>query len=265
MGMSQPAVSNHLHALEERFGVALLSRGRRLKPTPAGEALAEHARRLLEAFEELEKEMARHAKPCGRLMVGASSTPGELLLPRLAAQFSKSYPDVTLGLRIGDTDETVAALLRRDVEVAVVGCEVELPGLENRVIERDELVPVVAASDTLAKKETSSADLAACDFVLREHGSATRRAVEKGLAAAGISPHVVMELGSNAAVAGAVAAGAGIGVVPVRTASAALTVKPLNIRGLSFSRPFVLVTERSRPLSPAAEAFVETCFRKDVR
>ena len=46
--MTQPAVSNHLHALEERFAVTLLARGRQLRPTPAGVALAEHAQRVSE-------------------------------------------------------------------------------------------------------------------------------------------------------------------------------------------------------------------------
>ncbi|MEW6638804.1 MAG: LysR family transcriptional regulator, partial [Actinomycetota bacterium] len=58
LGMTQPAVSNHLHALEERFGVRLLERGRRMRPTPAGERLADHARRVLAELSELEEEMA---------------------------------------------------------------------------------------------------------------------------------------------------------------------------------------------------------------
>src|ERR671911_209870 len=66
LGMTQPAVSNHLHALEERFGVTLLMRGRRLQPMPAGECLAGHARRVLEDLAILEAEVARHAGPRGR-------------------------------------------------------------------------------------------------------------------------------------------------------------------------------------------------------
>ena len=68
-----------------------------------------------------------------------------------------------------------------------------------------------------------------------------------------------MELGSNAAVAGAVAAGAGIGVVPLRTIGAHSNVRRGGVRGLHISRPFVLLTERGRQLSPAAEAFAAIC------
>jgi len=257
--MTQPAVSNHLHALEEQFGVKLLTRGRPLRATPAGECLAMHARRVLEEISALESEMALQCTPRGRLLVGASSTPGELLLPGIAVEFSAHCPDVALDLHIADTDETLAALLHRDIEIAVVGREVDDPRLVGAVIEEDELVPVVASSDHLAEIRITPTDLADRPFVLRERGSATRHIVEKVLAASGIRPRVAMELGSNAAVAGAVAAGAGIGVVPLRTIGAHSNVRRGGVRGLHISRPFVLLTERGRQLSPAAEAFAAIC------
>jgi LysR family transcriptional regulator, low CO2-responsive transcriptional regulator len=264
LGMTQPAVSNHLHALEERFGVTLLTRGARMRATPAGESLARHARRVLAEISALETEMARHSGPHGRLAVGVSTTPGELLLPRLAAVFSARYPEVTLDVRVADTEEILATLLSREVEVAVVGRAVEHPRLVGHVIEEDELVPVVAAANRLAsgsdEESVTAAELAGHALVLREEGSATRRAVEEGLRAVGIGEmQVAMELGSNAAVAGAVAAGAGIGVVPARLVASQPDVRRLKVRGLQIRRPFVLVVERGRKLSPAAEAFAALC------
>lgn len=259
LGMTQPAVSNHLHALEERFGVKLLIRGGPLQPTPAGECLAGHARRVLDDLAILEAEVAQHAGPRGRLAVGASSTPGELLMPRLAVEFSAHYPDVALDVHIVDTEETLAALLHHGIEVAVVGREVNDPRLVVTVVGQDELVVVVATDDPLLGAEVRPLDLADRPFVLREEGSATRRVVEDTLATAGVTPRVAMELGSNAAVVGAVAAGAGIGVVPARIVEARSAVNTLKVSGLTFVRPFVLATERNRPLSPAAEAFVEMC------
>ena len=259
LGMTQPAVSNHLHVLEKHFGVTLLTRGRRLRPTPAGECLEWHARRVLDDLATLEAEVSRHAGPRGRLVVGASSTPGELLMPNLAVEFSTKYPTVTLDVHIVDTEETIAALLSRDIEVAVVGREVEDPRLACSVVGQDELVVVVAADDPLAGTMVAPADLAERPFVMREEGSATRHTVEDALAAVGITPRVAMELGSNASVLGAVAAGAGIGVVPALTVGTQPAVNTLEVRGLIIVRPFVLLTERDRSLSPAAEAFVGMC------
>ncbi len=262
--MTQPAVSNHLHALEERFGVTLVSRGRRpMRATPAGECLADHARRVLEEISNLSDEMAHYSAPRGRLVVGASTTPGEVLIPHVAAEFSERYPDVALDVQIADTDEIIAALLKREVEVAIVGRQIDDSRLSGRTIEEDELVPVVGASDLLTGSEVAPEDLADRPFVMREEGSATRRATEEGLAAAGIVPRVAMELGSNAAVVGVVAEGAGIGVVPARTLSSYEQVRPLRVRKLSFLRPFVLALERGRALSPAAEAFAALCTDKE--
>jgi DNA-binding transcriptional LysR family regulator len=263
LGMTQPAVSNHLHTLEERFGVALLTRGRPLRATPAGECLAEHARWVLDGVSTLEAEMACHTAPHGPLMVGASSTPGELLMPGLVTEFSARYPDVALELRIYDTDEAIAALLEREIEAAVVGHEVDDPRLVGTVVGYDVLTPVVATSDPLAGAKISPEDLADRPFVLRERGSGTRQVAEEGLAAVGVKPSVAMELGSNAAVAGAVAAGAGVGVVPLRTMGTQGNIKRVEVRGLALSRPFVLVTELGRTLSPAAEAFVGACTGKE--
>lgn len=263
LGLTQPAVSNHLHTLEKRFEVALLVRGGRVRATPAGECLANHARRVLEEISNLEEDMAHYSAPHGRLVVGASTTPGEVLVPHVAADFSARYPDVTLDVEIADTEETLKALLEREVEFAIVGREVDHPRLHSWAIGQDELVLVVAATDPRAGSELAPEDLADRPFVMREEGSATRQATEEGLATVSLAPRVTMELGSNAAVVGAVAEGAGLGVVPVRTLKSEEQVGRLRVRGLSFLRPFVLVVERDRPLSPAAEAFVGLCTEKE--
>src|SRR5215217_6487341 len=180
LGMSQPGVSNHLHSLEKRFGVVLLVRESRMVPTPAGECLARHAQRVVREISDLEEDMAHYSAPHGRLVVGASTTPGEVLVPHVAAEFSARYPDVTLDVEIADTEETLKALLEREVEFAIVGREVDHPKLESWAIEQDELVLVVAATDPLAGSDLAPEDLADRPFVMREEGSATRQATEEG-------------------------------------------------------------------------------------
>ena len=263
LGMSQPAVSNHLHSLEQRFGVVLLVRDRRMVPTPAGECLARHAQRVVREISELEEDMAHYSAPYGPLVIGASTTPGEVLIPHVSAEFSTRYPDVELDVPIADTEKTIVALLEGEIEIAVVGRQVHDPRLRSRAIDQDELTLIVAASDDLSSSEVTPEDLRERPFVMREEGSATRQAAEEALAAAGIVPRVAMELGSNGAVVGAVAEGAGIGVVPERTLSSEQPVKRLHVRALSFVRPFVLVVERNRNLSPSAEAFVSMCLGEE--
>lgn len=124
------------------------------------------------------------------------------MMPRLAVEFSAQYPDVALDVHIVDTEETLAALLHHDVEVAIVGREVNDHRLVVTVVGQDELVVVVATNDPLLGAEVGPVDLADRPFALREEGSATRRVVEDTLAAAGVTPRVAMELGSNVAVVG---------------------------------------------------------------
>ncbi|MDQ3911571.1 MAG: LysR substrate-binding domain-containing protein [Actinomycetota bacterium] len=219
----------------------------------------------MEEISNLEEDMAHYSAPHGRLVVGASTTPGEVLVPHVALEFSARYPDVMLDVEIADTEETLKALLEREIEDAIVGREVDHPKLNSWAIEQDELVPVVAATDPLAGSEVTPEDLEDRPFVMREKGSATRQAIEEGLAIVDIAPRVAMELGSNAAVVGAVAEEAGIGVVPARTLDSEERVRQLRVRGLSFLRPFVLVVERDRPLSPAAEAFAALCTGMEPR
>jgi DNA-binding transcriptional LysR family regulator len=99
-----------------------------------------------------------------------------VLVPRAAVDFSERCPDVELDVRIADTEEIVAALKGQEVEVAVLGRDVDDPGLQSTVLEQDELVLVVAASSELAGSELHPNDLAGLPFVMREEGSATRRA-----------------------------------------------------------------------------------------
>lgn len=259
--MSQPAVSNHLYALEKKLGMKLLTRKRGLQLTPAGEALAYHTRRVLREFSSLEAEMARYSDPGRQLVVGASTTPGELLIPHVAAELAKRHPTVALEIHIVDTEETVAALLKREIEVAIVGREVRDSRFVSRVVEQDELVLVVSTDDPLAGQAVDPRSVADRPFVVREKGSATRSTAEEKLADVGLMPRVAMEIGSNAAVVRAVAEGAGIGVVPVRILrSHQHGVRGVRVRGISLMRPFVLLTERERTLSPAAKAFVATCL-----
>ncbi|MGI8650698.1 MAG: LysR substrate-binding domain-containing protein [Rubrobacter sp.] len=257
LGVSQPAVSGHLHSLEERYGVVLLDRGRPMRLTPAGETLARHARRVLTAHREMEEEMSQQSEPRGDLEVGASTTPAQVVIPRVVTGFAERYPAVNLKVRVGDTKEILVALKGREIEVAVVGLLPDAVEFESHSLEEDRLAVIVAAGSgevgfTLQK-------LAGCTFILREEGSATRRAIEEVLSEHSVHPKPVMELGSNAAIVGAVAEGAGVGVVPEGFVSGESRVRSVAVEGLAMSRPLVLVSERGRQLSSAAKAFVKLC------
>lgn len=257
LGVSQPAVSGHLHSLEARYGVVLLERGRPVRATAAGACLERHARRIVASYREMEEEMSRQAEPSGDLTVGASTTPAEVIIPRIVAKFAGLCPEVNLKVRVGDTREIMSMLREREIELGLVGLEPEDDFFASRLIEHDLLTVIVP--EGFEGDEISAEEFASRPLVLREEGSATRRAVEKSLSDSNIAARSILELGSNAAIVGAIAQGAGVGVVPKRIVSGGSGVTAVRVAGLEISRPLALVSEANRGLSPAAEEFGRLC------
>lgn len=213
LGLTQPAVSARLRALEERIGrPLLLRRGRRLVPTAAGEELLERARPLLALAEDLQSWIRDAGRlEAGRLRLGADGPFG--VMPLVAA-FRHRYPRVTVELRIGNTARVGAELREGVTDAAVVMLDGPADDLATFTLSEDRLFallprghpPAAAASLPLARFAEGA-------VVLREPGSATRAVLEKALAAAGLRVRPVLELGSREAVREAVAAGLGAGVV----------------------------------------------------
>jgi DNA-binding transcriptional LysR family regulator len=215
-GISQPAISAQVKALERYYGTRLLERdGRGSAPTAAGRLVADHAVRVLALVDELGRGVADlEGLTAGELIVGASSTVGEQLLPTYLGQFHAAHPQVRLSVRIGNSAEIIERVAARELDFAIVGQEPDDPELLADPVLEDQIVAFVAPGDLLLR-EAPIAPLALCgrQFVMREAGSATRALAERCLYATSCGPGHVIELGSNEAVKRAVAAGLGIGLL----------------------------------------------------
>ena len=108
LGVTQPAVSLQVRALEQRLGQSLLDRsGRRVEPTEAGRRLYRSAQRMLALEEQLLDEVsADDGRLTGTLAIGASTGPGAHLVPLLLCDFQREHPDLHVALSIWDTDLT---------------------------------------------------------------------------------------------------------------------------------------------------------------
>jgi aminoethylphosphonate catabolism LysR family transcriptional regulator len=213
LGLTQPAVSARLKALAEQVGRPLLQRrGGRLQPTPAGLELLRRAEPLLALAEDLEAWIRDAGRlKAGRLRLGADGPFG--VMPLVAA-FRARYPRVTVELRIGNTARVAAELGEGITDAAVLMLDQVPDELVAMVLSEDRLCALVPRGHPLAAiVPLPLARLAAEPLILREPGSATRAAFERALAAAGLAPEPVLELGSREAVREAVAAGLGLSVV----------------------------------------------------
>ena len=261
--ISQPAISAHIKGLERFFGTPLMERsGRRVRPTAAGHLVADYSRRMIALSDEMLRAVDDlQGLKAGRLVVGASSTVGEQMLPGALGCFHRAYPAVQLALSIGNTDEIVRAVRERELDLGIVGKEQTGSDLVCRPVFDDHLEIFVAPDSPLAGgKRVRVADLDGATFVLREAGSATRDLALRCLAAHGCAPGDTIELGSNEAVKRAVSAGLGIGVLSTHTVQIdrqAGAVVTLDCDDWDCRRHFWLIYRLDRFLTNAERVFIE--------
>ena len=261
-GISQPAISAQVKTLERFYGAPLLQRGGRGGvPTPTGQVVADYARRILALVDELGRTVTDlEGLATGRLVIGASSTAGEQLLPAHLGRFHQIYPGIEMEVRIGNTGEITQAVVDRALDFAFVGRPPASSDLQAEPMFHDEVVAFVAPGDPLLREvPVDPATLSGRQFVLRERGSATRDLALRCLADAGCAPGHVIELGSNEAVKRAVEARLGIGLLSTHAIEAerlAGLLEDLPLAGWSCRRSFWLIRRRDRTLTRAEQAFL---------
>jgi len=261
-GISQPAISAQVKAMERYYGTRLLERdGRGSAPTAAGRLVAEYAVRVLALVDELGRGVADlEGLEAGELIVGASSTVGEQLLPTYLGRFHAAHPQVRLSVRIGNSADISARVSARELDFAIVGEEPRDHDLLAEPVLEDDIVAFVAPNDPLLLQvPVAPLVLGGRQFVMREAGSATRALAERCLREMSCDPGHVIELGSNEAVKRAVEAGLGIGLLSTYTIEAerlAGLLVDLPVAGWTCRRSFWLIRRRDRVLTRAEEAFL---------
>jgi DNA-binding transcriptional LysR family regulator len=264
--LTQPTVSEHVRALEEDLGVQLLDRlGRGAAPTPAGQLLLGYARRILILTREARQAVDKfQGRLFGELVVGGSTIPGEYILPALIGQFKIKYPDLSISLRVGSSQQVSGWVEEGRVEIGVVGARPGSRVLIARELMADRMVIIVPADHPWSRRESVTlAEIRAEPLVLRERGSGTREALERALAEAGTDLtafRVAGEMGSTQAVKQAVRAGIGVTLISklaVEDECRARLLICVHVQDLEFQRSFHLVTHRDRSRSPLAQAFLE--------
>jgi DNA-binding transcriptional LysR family regulator len=246
--LTQPAITQQINALEQECGVALFDRsGGRIRLTPAGAALVPYAERLRELSAEALHAVAQAAgHQGGELILGASQTIGQYLLPRLVADFLQQNPRVQITARSGNTDAMLEALVARRIQLALIEGPELRKDLHIEPFLEDRMVLVVPAGHEWAGNEIEASALQSAPLLIREYGSGSRRVVEQALTAAGLKLKdlsIRMELDSTEGLLSAVEAGLGVAFVSrwaVRNHLAIGTVRLARVRKLKLARQFSL-------------------------
>lgn len=258
-GLSQPAVSGRIQAMERLIGFPLLTRSARGSAlTRNGALVADWARDVLHTAAALDAGIdSLRADREGHLRVAASMTVAEHLLPGWLVRLAAARPETAVHLVASNSAEVAAAVLEGTAEIGFVEGPGLPAGLQEQVVARDRLVLVVPPPHPWArrKRPVDATELSGTRLVHREPSSGTRTSLESALAAGHPMAAPLLELSTNAAVRSAVAAGAGPAVLSdlaVRDDVAAGRLVRIAVRGVDLARRLRAVWPSGQRLSGPA-------------
>ena len=274
LSLTQPAVSFQIQTLEQYYQTMLFDRvNRHVKLTAAGELLLDYAVHMNNLQAELERNMQQltgHVK--GELLVGASTTIGEYILPYVVGAFKQNYPDVNATIQIMNTKDIADNVNNKSFDLGIIEGPVELTdNMESIAFLEDELVLAIPSDHPYAGKGSITLDeLKTLPYITREPGSGSRLIFEQALIDADFDIeelHMVMELGSTTSIKSAIMGGLGISTISkwaiqdlVKTGK----VATLTIDGLTLKRTFNIILNKEKFHSEATGKFLDFLDMENV-
>ena len=263
--MTQPAVTFQIRQLEEQYGTRLFERRHAgISLTPAGEVVLSFAEKILALSDELETRLSEMTGEMrGPLLVGASTTIAEFMLPRVLGEFNAAYPQVRARLIVANSESIESQVAEHTLDVGLIEVPGKLAGLTSQVCCEDELIIICGPDYPLAgMKSVTPKALADYEFISREPGSGTREITDAYFRSHKIPPESLktqMELGSPEALKGVVSTGLGFAIV-----SRAVVAKELQLGELlaiplrpALKRSLYLVFQQDRFQSRLTATFID--------
>lgn len=264
--LSQPAVSLQVKSLEAEYGVELLHRdGFEIVPTESGRVVYESACQIVDLYAKSRQRVRElSGKLDGKLLIGASTGPGEYLLPLLLGHFKARHPQVDIALRVGDSSEIIDRVLTHQLDLGFVGTSRRDRHLCFEPFVEDHLVLVVPPDHPWTTRSCISyEEFLQAPLILQQHGSGATAALYEALNEYNISVshlNVIMELGLQESTKAAVRSGLGVTII-----SRLGTIEELKrgvlvevpVEEIELKRDFYAVYRRTSPLTNLVRAFLE--------
>lgn len=256
--LSQPAVSQQIHALEEELSTTLFDRGKGgIRLTDAGAVLLRYARKGARLADEARAALdSLRGETTGTLRIGASMTVTQYILPRMLGAFLEQHPRIEPAVTSANTELIVAALAHHKIDLGLIEGPVSSREVFRRRFFEDRLVLIVGRRYPWPAKPTIPVRaLTEVPLIMRERGSGSRHVVELALRRAGLhlrDLRIAMNLDSIVAIISAVEAGLGAGFVSEWAIQKELrlsTVRVIPVEGLEMRRDMHFI----RPFGPIPE------------
>lgn len=262
-GISQSAVSQQMRALEDRYGVTLVERGRRnFAVTPEGEVFLKAARNILDAYHGIEQELgAMRDVVAGKLTIATVYSIGFHELPPYVEKFRDRFPEVDLQVHYRRSNQVYADVSENNADLGLVAYPQEKKGVEIEPAWKDRLVIICPPGHPLAKRK--SLELKGIDgqrFISFEPDLPTRKAIDGMFSQAGIAVKEVVEFDNIETVKRGVLIENAISIVPsesVRSEVDGGTLVQIPIDGKFVWRPLGIVRRRTKAITPAMREMIE--------
>lgn len=275
--MTQPAVTFQIRQLEEYFNTRLFDRTHnKISLTEAGQRVYEYADKIISLYQEMENRVRElTGDVSGIVIIGASTTIAEYVLPSLLGEFKIQHPNINIRLKVSNSEGIVHMVEDNSVDVGVVESPISNKNLAVEVCWHDKLVVICPPDHPMARHTAVTADdLQGVPFVCREEGSGTQEYIGEYLGKH-LSQlpdlNISLEVGNPEAVKSAVEAGFGVSIVSQATVNKELKLGTLVALPLDppLERPFSIVYQRQKFRLRAMEEFMkfagEHCEKRSSR
>jgi LysR family hydrogen peroxide-inducible transcriptional activator len=234
--VSQPTLSTQIKKLEEELGTQLVERSpKNIMLTPAGEEIAERARKLLADVEQIRAVARRSSDPAeGNLRLGLFPTLAPYLLPHVVPGLRKRFPRIRLQLAEEKTEDLLRMLHRGELDAALLALPIPEAGLQIEVLFHEPFVLAVPANHALAHMtKVSVDDLHGNELLLLEEGHCLREHALEVCTLAGAHERVDFHASSMETLRQMVAAEVGITLMPKLA-----VMPPIAVTDNLVTRPF---------------------------
>lgn len=264
IGISQPALSKQVQALEDTIGLQLFYRTPKgLRPTADGEVAFNYCERIFGHLRDLEAALdLRRKGSAGRLTVGAVNSISTHLLPRYLALYRQDYSKVRIKVVTLRSRSVLKALSEHRLDVGLIAEEPVGAEFSWRPFMKTPLVVVTSPRHPLAREAgpITTERLHREDMVAFDRPAPTRRVTERYLAKLGVEPRIVAECPAIDTMMGMVGEDIGFAILPQHCAEPDVKAGKLVVLPMAewnLERTLYLAHLAGPPLSPTVRHFVD--------